>query len=134
MVPLHRPIAGKAFRPCKHPILGIVWKFIYIKGILHTCYKFSIVFVGMSMMRASARPSSTRLELSELTLRLNSFTASIPPSKYFFMILINIARHTPFDFSDCSWVNTFPLDSFRAIMFWHLLQMVLDVLFFRMTD
>lgn len=31
------------------------------------------------MIRASTRPSSTRLALSELTLRLNSVTASIPP-------------------------------------------------------
>ena len=32
-----------------------------------------------SMMRASTRPSSTRLALSELTLCLSSVTASIPP-------------------------------------------------------
>ena len=45
-----------------------------------------------SMIRASARPSSTRLALSELTLRL------------------------------------------RSIIIWHLHRIVLDVLFFRMTD
>ena len=87
-----------------------------------------------SMMRASARPSSTRLALSELTLRLNSVTASIPPSKYFFTVLVTVARHTPFDFTDCSWVNTFPWDSSRSMMIWHLHQIVLDVLFFRMTN
>ena len=87
-----------------------------------------------SMIRASARPLSTRLALSELTLCLNSVMISIPPSKYFFTVLVTVARHTPFDFVDCSWVNTFPWVSSRPIMIWHLHQIVLDNLFLRMTD
>lgn len=87
-----------------------------------------------SMIRASARPSSTRLALSELTLRLNSVTASIPPSKYFFTVLVTVAKHTPFDLADCSCVSIFPWASSRSMMIWHRHRMVLDVLFFRMID
>ena len=31
-----------------------------------------------------------------------------------------VSRHTPFDFADCSWVNTCPWDSSRSIIIWHL--------------
>ena len=54
--------------------------------------------------------------------------------KIFFHGISNCCRHTPFDFADCSLVNIFPWDSSRLIMIWHLHRMVLDVLFFRMTD
>ena len=65
-----------------------------------------------SISRASVRPSTLRLALSELMLLLNSVTAPIPPSVYFETVLATVDRQTPLDFALCSCVKTFPCVSF----------------------
>ena len=87
-----------------------------------------------SIRRASARPSSLRFALSELTFRWMVTIASIPPSVYSRIVLVTVDMQTPFDFAVCSCVNTFPWDSSRSIMIWHLHLIVLDVYFLRIID
>lgn len=87
-----------------------------------------------SISRASVRPSTLRLALSELRFLLNSVTASIPPLVYFQTVLETVARQTPLDFALCSCVKTFPCASSRSRIIWHLLRMVFEVIFLRITD
>ena len=63
---------------------------------------------AISIRRASARPSSLRLALSELMFRYKVTMPSIPFVEYSFTVLVIVARHTALDFADCSWVRTFP--------------------------
>ena len=87
-----------------------------------------------SISRASVRPSSLRLALSEFMFLLISVTASMPPFIYFVTVLVTVAMQTPFDLALCSWVKSFPWDSSRLRMIWHLLRIVFDVPFLRIGD
>ena len=87
---------------------------------------------AISIRRASARPSSLRLALSEFTLLLMETTGSIPPFAYSFTVFVTVDMQTPFDLADCWCVNTSPCASSRSISIWHLHFMVFDVFFLRM--
>ena len=87
-----------------------------------------------SISLASVRPSTLRLALSEFMLLLNSVTASIPPLIYFVTVLVTVAMQTPLDFALCSWVKAFPCASSRSRIIWHLLRIVFEVSFLRITD
>ena len=77
-----------------------------------------------SISRASTRPSTLRLALSEFMLLLNSVTALTPPFMYFVTVFVTVARQTPLDLALCSWVRTFPCDSSRSRIIWHLQRIV----------
>lgn len=84
-----------------------------------------------SISRASTRPSTLRLALSEFMLLLNSVTASTPPFMYFATVFVTVARQTPFDLALCSWVRIFPCASSMSRSIWHLQRIVFDVAFLR---
>ena len=87
-----------------------------------------------SISRASTRPSTLRLALSEFMLLLNSVTASTPPFMYFATVFVTVARQTPFDLALCSWVRIFPCASSMSRSIWHLQRIVFDVAFLRIMD
>lgn len=87
-----------------------------------------------SISRASTRPSTLRLALSEFMLLLNSVTALTPPFMYFVTVFVTVARQTPLDLALCSWVRTFPCDSSRSRIIWHLQRIVFEVAFLRIMD
>ena len=60
------------------------------------------------------RLSTLRLALSEFMLFLNIVTALTPPFMYFVTVFVPVARQMPLDLAHCSWVRTFPCDSFRS--------------------
>lgn len=70
---------------------------------------------AISIRRASARPSSFRLALSEFTFLLMETTESIPPSAYSFIVFVTVDMQTPFDLADCWCVSTSPCASSRSI-------------------
>lgn len=84
------------------------------KRIVHREYPSGTGPQASSMSRASVRPSTLRLALSELMFLLNSVTALMPPSMYFVTVLVTVAIQTPLDFALCSWVKTFPCASSRS--------------------
>ena len=134
---------------------GIVWHFVYIRDILHTCCKFCIFFFrdapvtvfvrsepvffnalpmaflptgtsssilafsskrrsvhlawpsgtgpqAISMMWASALPSSFRRALSEFALRFKLVMPPIPSFINSFTVFVTVAGQTPFVLADCS--------------------------------
>ena len=87
-----------------------------------------------SISRASTRPSTLRLALSEFMLLLNSVTASTPPFMYFVTVFVTVARQTPLVLALCSWVRAFPCDSSRSRIIWHLQRIVFEVAFLRILD
>ena len=87
-----------------------------------------------SISRASTRPSTLRLALSEFILLLNSVTASRPPFIYFVTVFVTVARQTPLDLALCSLVRTFPCNSSRSSIIWHLQRMVFEVDLLRIMD
>ena len=86
-----------------------------------------------SISRALARPSTLRLALSELMLLFHSITASMPPFMYFVTVLVTVAMQTPLDLALCSCVKTFPCASSKSRIIWHLLRIVFEVSFLRIT-
>lgn len=85
---------------------------------------------AISMMRASALPSNLRHALSEFTLRFRWVMPLIPSLVNSSTVFVTVAGQTPFDLADCSWVRTFPCDSSKSMIIWHLHRIVRDVCFF----
>ena len=89
---------------------------------------------AISIMRASALPSSFRRALFEFILRFRLVMPLILSLLNSFTVFVTVARQTPFSLADYSWVRTFPWTSSRSIIIWHLQRTVRDVYFFCMTD
>ena len=85
---------------------------------------------AISIICASAHPSSLRIALSELTLRFKVIMPSIPLSEKSLTVLVTVAMQTQFVLADCSCVRTLPCASSRSIIIRYLLRTVLEICFF----